>query len=95
MSGNSIVIVLDNWILCCGGHAGTLVLHRCNWPATPSHRSRGSGTTNRVHGSHCSESVNDILCMHISHMYYTSPGNETVGIAVNILKNWRCLLPVY
>lgn len=55
----------------------------------------GAAPQTRVHGSHHSESVNDILCMHLSHMYYNRPGNETIGIAVNILKNWRCLLPVY
>lgn len=30
MSGNLIVLVLDNWILCRGGRAVTLVLHGCS-----------------------------------------------------------------
>ena len=33
LSGNLTVIVLDYWISCCGRHAATLVLCRCDWPS--------------------------------------------------------------
>lgn len=41
-----IIIVLDNWILCCGRYAVTLALHRCDWSLTPSQGELGSSATN-------------------------------------------------
>lgn len=69
LSGNWMVIVLDNWVLCCGQRAVALVLHSVLDHPLRHQENRGR-CHNREYNSHCLESVTDILCMHISHMDY-------------------------
>lgn len=73
---------LDRWLLGCGRWAGMLVSRR-SCPPSPANMERYRAA---AYGSHCFKSVNDILCMHISHVYYNGPENQAIGIAVNILR---------
>lgn len=75
LSGNVMVIVLDNWILCCGQRAVALVLHSVFDHHSVTRRTRSGATTESTVLT--VQSVIDILCMHTSHMDY-------------IPQNWDC-----
>lgn len=69
-----MVTVLDHGILCCGPRAIAVSL------IIPSLTGDLGAVPLRESNSHCLESVIDILCMHISHMYYNNLE----------LKYWDC-----
>lgn len=69
LSENLIVTVLDSWVLCCDPSVAQVWLI----VLLPHQDDMGVVPQTGVYNSHCLESVNDILCMHNSHVYYNSP----------------------
>jgi len=55
-----------------GGRAVRVVLLGCDRPRHPG-AGVGAAPPTRVSDSHCSESADDILCMHFSHLYSNCP----------------------